>query len=81
MANLTLAIDDDVLRRARVRAVERGSSVNAIVADFLARYAGSDPASAALATFLELADSAGAGSGAGGRSWTRDDLYDRSGLR
>ena len=31
MANLTLAIDEDLLRRARVRAAEQGTSVNAVV--------------------------------------------------
>ena len=31
MANLTLVIDEDVLRRARVRALQQGTSVNALV--------------------------------------------------
>lgn len=81
MANLTVVLDDDILRRARVRAVERGTSVNAVVAEYLARYAGTSPAGMAMATFLELADAAGAGSGASGRTWTREELYDRPRLR
>ncbi len=40
MANLTLTIDDDVLRRPRIRALERDTSVNAVVREFLASYAG-----------------------------------------
>ncbi|SVA38362.1 uncharacterized protein METZ01_LOCUS91216, partial [marine metagenome] len=30
MGNLTLAIDEDILRRARVRAADQGTSVNAV---------------------------------------------------
>ena len=81
MANLTVSIDDDVIRRARLRALERGTSVNALVAAFLERYAGPDPGSEALAAFLDLAEAAGGGSGEAGRTWTRDELYDRPILR
>jgi plasmid stability protein len=81
MANLTVAIDTDLLQRARVRAAERGTSINAAVADFLARYAGEDERAEAMAAFFELADAAGAGSGPGGRTWTREELYDRTRLR
>jgi hypothetical protein len=81
MANLTISLEDDVIRRARLRAVELGTSVNAVVAEYLERYAGPDPAKEAISAFLELADSVAAGSGEGGRNWTREDLYDRSNLR
>lgn len=81
MANLTVSVDENVLRRARVRAAERGESVNAAVAAYIEQYAGPSPSADALAAFLELAASAGAGSGAGGRRWTRDELHDRSNLR
>jgi plasmid stability protein len=81
MANLTIVVDDDILRRARVRATERGTSVNAVLAEHLAQYAGPDAAASALAEFLELAEAAGAGSGPGGRTWIRDELYDRPRLR
>lgn len=81
MANLTITVDDDVLRRARVRAVERGTSVNAAVSAYLEQYAGPNPAGEALAAFLDLARHVDAGSGGGGRAWTREDLHDRSNLR
>jgi hypothetical protein len=81
MANLTITIDDHVLRRARVRALERGTSVNAVVSEYLVRYAGASPTAAALAGFLDLAANTDAGSGGLGRTWTRDDLYDRPRLR
>lgn len=76
MANLTLSIDSELLRRARVRAAEDGTSVNAIVREFLVEYAGEDRARRAMARFIELADRAPI-SGYGDRTWTRDDLYDR----
>ena len=39
MANLTLAIDDDLLRAARIKAVQEGTSVNEICRQAIARYA------------------------------------------
>lgn len=74
MANLTLVIDDDVLKRARIHALERGTSVNAMVRDYLSGIAGESDARQAMAEFLAIAQKAGAGSG--GRNWTRDELYD-----
>jgi plasmid stability protein len=76
MANLTIAIDDELLRRARVRAVENGTSVNALVRSYLTSYAG-DELAAARAVVLELARRSTASSGPAGRAWTRDELYDR----
>ena len=35
MKNITVAVPDDVYRAARIRAAERGSSVSALVADYL----------------------------------------------
>lgn len=35
MKNITLAVPDDVYRAARIRAAERGTSVSALVADYL----------------------------------------------
>ncbi len=81
MANLTVTIEDDVLRRARKRAIDEGTSVNAIVRAQLEAYAGTDEAAAAMRDFLTWARSVDAGSGSGGRTWTREDLYDRRVLR
>jgi plasmid stability protein len=35
MKNITVSIPDDVYRQARIRAAERGSSVSALVAEYL----------------------------------------------
>ena len=39
MANLTLAIDDDLLRAARIKAVQQGTSVNEICREAIERFA------------------------------------------
>jgi hypothetical protein len=39
MANLTLAIDDDLLRVARIKAVQQGTSVNEICREAITRFA------------------------------------------
>lgn len=35
MKNITVAVPDDVYRRARIRAAERGRSLSSLVADYL----------------------------------------------
>ena len=42
MKNITLAIDEDVLERARLVAAEQKTTVNAMVREFLADVAGRD---------------------------------------
>jgi hypothetical protein len=81
MANLTITVDRQTLSRARIRALEDGTSVNAILRDYLERYAGGGEGSAALAEFARLATASEASSGPGGRSWTRDEIHERTGLR
>jgi plasmid stability protein len=77
MANLTVTVDDQILRRARMKAIEHGTSVNAVVSQYLQRYAGVGETATALNEFLEMAGRVDAASGPGGRSWRREDLYDR----
>ena len=36
MKNITVAVDDETYRRARIKAAERGTSVSALVKQFLA---------------------------------------------
>jgi hypothetical protein len=76
VANLTLTIDDDLLRRARIRALERGTSVNALVREYVESFAGEGEAERGLREFLQTALSSPAGSGKGGRKWQRDDVYE-----
>lgn len=75
MANLTITVDEDVLRRARIRALERRESVNAYLARALERYAGEVDSAAVFRRIGEIADASGAGRDGTGRAWTRDDLH------
>lgn len=74
--NLTLTIDDETLKRARMRALDQGTSVNALVRDFLRSYAGSEDENLALRRFVEVGEGSGAGARSEGRVWTRDELYE-----
>jgi Family of unknown function (DUF6364) len=42
MTNLTLTIDETLLRKARIKALERGTSVNAMVRDFIEKTVADD---------------------------------------
>ncbi len=76
MANLTIAIDDDLLRRARIRALEQGHSVNALLREYLKSFAGkTNVHKRAVQALDEIADRTRSGSG--GRRWKRDELYER----
>jgi plasmid stability protein len=77
MSNLTISIDDEALRRARLRAMQQGTSLNAVLREFLEAYAGVRPEQEnALREILN--QSKMAGSRSGGRRWTRDELHERS---
>lgn len=77
MANLTIAIDDDVLHRARRKALEEHTTVNGLLRGYLERYVGADGRDEAMARFLQRARRSRASSGPAGRTWRRDDLHDR----
>ena len=73
--NLTITIDDELLRRARIRALTQGTSVNAVLREFLESYAGSDAETTARSRLAKLARSSSASSGPRGRTWARNDVY------
>jgi hypothetical protein len=79
MANLTISVNDEVLKRARIRALEENNSVNAVLGKYLEEYARVDEVmrrrQEALKSLLSLADQCQAGRG--GRIWTRDELHER----
>jgi hypothetical protein len=74
-ANLTLQLDTDVIRQARIVAAKRGTSISAMVALDLADLVEQDTRyEAARARAIELMQDA---LPRGGRSWRRDELHDR----
>lgn len=76
MSNLTITVDEEVLKKARIRALEQGSSVNAVLRELLEAYAGVLRGQSAAATDL-IALSNDVQSRRGGRAWTRDELHER----
>lgn len=75
MVNLTIAVDADTLRRARVRAVQRGESVNAFLAQVLRRYAEDPDQQRVFAALAAVSDAGQAGRDGGARTWSREDLH------
>lgn len=75
MANLTLTIDDEILKKARMHALQRGTSVNALVREYLQTIAHDDSELEAIASGIDaIADASN--TRRGGRRWSREDLYE-----
>lgn len=112
MANLTITVNPETLKRARIKAIQEGTSVNRVLGEYLAVYvedeasghaheatAAPDPVPSAgpgesaeaagddaaarqervrsLEELWEMVDKQRSGSGPDGRTWTREDIYDR----
>ena len=76
MANLTVVVDEETLRKARVRALEDGTSVNALIREYLERYAEKrQERENAVLEILDLSSKSRARRGS--KRWTRDDLHQR----
>jgi hypothetical protein len=76
MRNITLAVEDEVLEKARVVAAKRNTTVNSLVRDFLSNLASEDDRRAeARKRLLELAQNSTARLGPG-YVWNRDDIYE-----
>ena len=75
MQNVTFRIDEETLRRARIRALEQGTSLNAVVEEFLATWSAADEV-AARRRLVALADSHAVHADLDERDWSRDDLYE-----
>ena len=77
MANLTIKVDEESLKKARLRALQEGTSVNALLRDFLDSYAGvRREQQEAVGRIVALSRSSS--SRRGGRTWTRAELPERS---
>ena len=77
MANLTITVDDGTLKRARMRALEEDTSVNAVLREYLEEYAGRRQEQIEAARrIIEASRESRSGSGPGGRKWKREDAYE-----
>jgi len=76
MANLTIVVEQEVLRKARLRALQQGTSVNAVLRDYLHAYAGATgERERAVKSLLDLSQRAR--TRAPRRRWTRDEVHER----
>jgi hypothetical protein len=76
MANVTLSIDEEDLKRARIHAIEEGTSLNAIIRQFVKQYAASSERYRQITeTILTHAENSTASSA--GKRWSREDIYER----
>lgn len=77
MANLTITVDEQVLKKARMRALEEDTSVNAILRGYLEDYSGlRRERLEAGRRILEMAKNSKMSSGGQGLP-KREELYDR----
>lgn len=74
--NLTIVVDDDILKRARIRAIQEDTSVNAVLRAYLTAYAGVDRRRTEACERLRALSQA-CHSRRGNAEWTRDDLHAR----
>ena len=80
MKNITLKIDDETYRRARMRAAREGTSISAMVRDFLNTQANAEDERenrriAALEELYRLAEARGAARTAPLKPLTREEIY------
>ena len=73
--NLTVQLDDDVIRRAKVLAAKRGTSVSGLVAAELDRLVAEDERYEE--AWRRARAAMGEATARGGRRWERDELHDR----
>ena len=76
MANLTITIDEETLKKARIRALEQNTSVNRILGEYLEVYAGvRREQNDSVNKILALSNASASRRGKG--QWSRDDLHER----
>ena len=75
--NITLSIDEEIVKKVRKIAIDKDTTLTAMVRDYLTTVASSDAAArkAAADKFLETFKKVSRDMGP--RTWTREDLYDR----
>jgi len=80
MKNITLKIDDETYRKARIRAAQEGTSVSAMVKEFLVKQGGEEDERenrrvAALEELYRIADGRGQARKEPLKPLTREEIY------
>jgi hypothetical protein len=77
MTNLTLSVDEELLRRARMAALERNTSLNELIRGYMETLTAGETARR-LGVVAELREAYRNSTAiVGPTTWTRDDLHDR----
>ena len=74
MKNITVSVEDEVLAAVRGYAVERNSSVNALVREYLTNIAQHDDRARRARARIRLLNKKAAGQ-LGNKTWSREELY------
>ena len=77
MSNITLSVDEEVIKKVRKIAVDKNTTLTAMVREFLQSVADSDAADKKQAIKKLQQSFQGLSRDMGTRTWTRDDLYER----
>lgn len=75
--NITLTMPEELVRRARIMAAERGTSVSVLVAELLQQHVGDVDEYDTMWAAEEAAMASGIGMRIGDITWSRDELHDR----
>ena len=75
--NITLSVDEEIVKKVRKIAIDKDTTLTAMVRDYLTRVASSDAAArkADAAKLMETFEKVSRHMGP--RTWTREELYDR----
>ena len=76
MTNVTLSIEEEDLRRARIIALQEGTSLNAVIREYVKGYIGKNSHYQEI-TGRILQQAKNSQFNSDGRNWTRDELYER----
>ncbi len=75
--NITLSIDEETVKKVRKIAVDRDTTLTAMVRDYLTSVADSDAVDRKEQVARLMRSVERSSRDMGPRTWTRDDLYDR----
>ena len=76
IVNITLAVDDDLVKNAREVAQAMGKSLNQVVREYLEHLTDRDRVERDMEELRRLSQEGGGRSG--GRRWTREEIHERS---
>jgi hypothetical protein len=77
--NVTFSIDEETLARAKELASQRGVSLDQLIQEYLSEWTSRMSAEEMIEKLNELWNNSEGNSG--GRTWTREELHERSDLR